>query len=68
MPLGSAMRVAIWSAIVELFRVTHNVPEGAGAIGYAALKAHAHEFAGQQVAVVMCGGNLSVEALKKALG
>lgn len=57
----------MYSAVRDLLNITHNVPEGAGAAGFAALRKHAAEFAGQKVCVVMCGGNLSEASLLTAL-
>lgn len=59
---------AMLEGIRDLLRITHNVPEAAAAAGLAALRAHAAEFEGQQVAIVMCGGNLSEATLRLALG
>jgi len=58
---------AIFAAVRDLIRITHNVPEGAGAAGLAGLRVLAPELAGKRVAVVMCGGNLSMADLKRAL-
>ncbi len=57
----------MYNAVRDLLNITHNVPEGAGAAGFAALRKHAAEFAGQKVCVVMCGGNLSEASLLTAL-
>ena len=59
---------AIYVAIRDLIRVTHNLPEGAGAAGLAGLRALASQLAGQRVGIVMCGGNLAERDLKKAIG
>jgi threonine dehydratase len=56
---------AIAAAARDLIRVTHNVPEGAGATGLAGLRVLAPELAGRRVAIVMCGGNLSMDALRR---
>ncbi len=58
---------SLYEGIRDLIRITHNLPEGAGAAGLAALRQHAAEFAGQRVAIVMCGGNLSDAALRQAI-
>lgn len=63
----SVSEEAIYSAVRDLIRITHNVPEGAGATGLAGLRALAPELAGKRVAIVMCGGNLSMASLKRAL-
>lgn len=51
----------IAQAIRDLWRVTHNLAEGAGAVGFAGLRALAPKLEGQTVAVVMSGGNLATE-------
>ena len=51
----------------ELIRTTHNLPEGAAAGGLAGLRKAAARYAGKKVAIVLCGGNISVEALRKVL-
>jgi threonine dehydratase len=58
---------AMYQAVRELINLTHNVPEGAGAAGFAGLKALAPQLAGKRVAIIMCGGNLAERDLKKAL-
>lgn len=58
---------AMYAAVRDLIRITHNVPEGAGAAGLAGLRLLAPELAGRRVAIVMCGGNLSMAALRRAL-
>jgi threonine dehydratase len=51
----------------ELIRTTHNLPEGAAAGGLAGLRKVAASYAGQKAAIVMCGGNIGVEALARIL-
>lgn len=58
---------AIYAAIRDLIRITHNVPEGAGATGLAGLRELAPTLGGQRVAIILCGGNLSMESLRTAL-
>lgn len=58
----------MYAAIRDLLRITHNVPEGAGAAGLAGLRRLAPELAGKRVAIVICGGNLSTAALVRAMG
>ena len=58
---------AIYAAVRDLIRITHNVPEGAGAAGLAGLHVLASKLAGKRVAIVMCGGNLSMDSLRSAL-
>lgn len=57
----------LYQAVRDLIRITHNIPEGAGAGGLAGLRRLAPELAGARVAIVMCGGNLSTESLRVAL-
>ena len=57
----------IYEAIREYVRITHNIAEGAGAAGLAGLKKLAPRLAGQHVAIVLCGGNLSNELLRRAI-
>ncbi|MEA3244782.1 MAG: threonine/serine dehydratase [Gemmatimonadota bacterium] len=58
---------AIYAATRDLIRITHNIPEGAGATGLAGLRVLAPELAGKRVAIVMCGGNLAMAHLERAL-
>ena len=58
---------AMYQAVRELINLTHNIPEGAGAAGFAGLQALAPQLAGKRVAIIMCGGNLAERDLKKAL-
>jgi threonine dehydratase len=57
----------MYQAIRDLLRTTANLPEGAGAAGLAGLRRLAPELAGQRVGIVMCGGNLSAAALRRAV-
>ncbi len=57
----------MYQGIRDLIRITHNLPEGAGAAGLAGLHKLATELAGKRVGIVMCGGNLSSEALRTAV-
>ena len=58
---------ALYESIRDLIRLTHNLPEGAGAAGLAGLRALAPQLAGRRVGIVMCGGNLSERDLRIAL-
>jgi len=49
---------AIAQAVRDLWRITHNLAEGAGAAGLAGLRLLAPRLAGRTVGIVMCGGNL----------
>jgi threonine dehydratase len=57
----------MYAGIRDLVRITHNVPEGAGAAGLAGLRHLAPRLAGKRVAIIMCGGNLSMASLRRAL-
>lgn len=54
-------------AMREIIQATHNLPEGAGALAYAALKKQRGQWQGKRVACVLTGGNASMEILRKAL-
>lgn len=56
---------AIIRAIRLLWRTTHNMAEGAGAIALAALAGRRTEYAGQNVVTILCGGNLDSESLQQ---
>jgi len=58
---------AIYAATRDLIAITHNIPEGAGATGLAGLRVLAPQLAEKRVAIVMCGGNLSMASLRRAL-
>jgi len=57
----------LYEGIRDLIRLTHNIAEGAGAAGLAGLRKLAPRLAGRQVAIVLCGGNLSNQSLKRAI-
>jgi len=57
----------IADAIRNLLEHTHNLAEGAGAAPLAAALQMKERLAGKKVVLVMSGGNLSVERLKKIL-
>jgi threonine dehydratase len=46
---------------------THNLVEGSGAIGFAALPKLADRLAGKRVGIVFCGGNMDVGLLRRVL-
>ena len=50
--------VAIAQGVRDLWRITHNLAEGAGATGLAGLHLLAPRLAGRTVGIVLCGGNL----------
>lgn len=49
---------AIAQGVRDLWRITHNLAEGAGATGLAGLHVLAPRLAGRTVGIVICGGNL----------
>ncbi|AMW05430.1 threonine ammonia-lyase [Gemmatimonas phototrophica] len=51
----------ISQAVRDLWTITHNLAEGAGAAGLAGLRLLAPRLAGQTVGIVMCGGNLDAQ-------
>ena len=57
----------IQRAIVTVLETTHNVAEGAGAAPLAAALQLKERLAGKTVALIMSGGNLSLEKLRAAL-
>jgi threonine dehydratase len=50
-----------------ILSVTHNLVEGAGAMGFAALDKLRARLAGKKVGIVFCGGNLDVGMLRRIL-
>jgi threonine dehydratase len=57
----------IAESIRVLMSVTHNLVEGAGAVGYTALGKLRDKLAGQRVGVVFSGGNLDLATLRRIL-
>jgi threonine dehydratase len=57
----------IWRAIVLLLEHTRNLAEGAGATALAVALQIKERLAGKKVALIMSGGNLSLEKLKQAI-
>ncbi|MGH7712451.1 MAG: threonine/serine dehydratase [Gemmatimonadaceae bacterium] len=57
----------IAAAMREFIALEHQLIEGAAAVALAALGRKAAEFRGRRVAVVLCGGNVSLETLQKVL-
>ncbi len=55
------------SAMRELLEATHNLAEGAGALGWAALKKTRVQWRGARVACMLSGGNASLDLLRRAL-
>ncbi|MHA6316724.1 threonine ammonia-lyase [Altererythrobacter sp. CAU 1778] len=54
-------------AVSLLLQIEKTVVEGAGAAGLAALLAHPDRFAGRNVGVVLCGGNIDTRLLANVL-
>jgi threonine dehydratase len=56
------------ASLIEAMRLAHQhlgiVLEPSGAAGLAALLEHRDRFAGQNVAIVLCGGNLTPDQMK----
>ncbi len=58
---------AVAEAIRLLFRATHNLAEGAGAAGLAALMSERDRMAGRRVGVVLSGGNIDADVFATVL-
>ena len=58
---------AIAGAIRDLLRYTHNLAEGAGAAPLAAIRERSTELAGKRVGMVLSGGNLDAETLRRVV-
>jgi threonine dehydratase len=54
-------------AVSLLLQIEKTVVEGAGAAGLAALLAHPGRFAGREVGIVLCGGNIDTRLLANVL-
>jgi threonine dehydratase len=54
-------------AVSLLVQIEKTVVEGAGAAGLAALLAHPERFAGREVGIVLCGGNIDTRMLANVL-
>jgi threonine dehydratase len=57
----------IEAAILLMMAHTHNLTEGAGAIPLAAALKYRERFAGKKIVLVLSGGNLSMEQLRRIL-
>jgi threonine dehydratase len=55
------------TAVSLLLQIEKTVAEGAGAAGLAAIMAHKDKFAGKNVGVVLCGGNIDTRLLANVL-
>lgn len=58
---------ALERAVSLLLQIEKSVVEGAGAAGLAAMLAHPEKFAGHNVGVVLCGGNIDTRLLANVL-
>lgn len=57
----------IAEALRLLMRTTHQMLEGAAAVGLAAIMKHREQFQGQEVGLILSGGNIDEETLKLVL-
>jgi threonine dehydratase len=57
----------VLEAMRELIQATHHLPEGSGALAWAAFKKQAHHWHGARVACVLSGGNVSLEVLRACM-
>lgn len=57
----------IAESLRTIVSLTHNLVEGAGAMGFAALPKLRDELTGKRVAIIFCGGNIDSGMLKKVL-
>jgi threonine dehydratase len=57
----------IAASLRTILAITHNLVEGAGAMGLAALPRLKDRLAGKRVGVVFCGGNLDTATLRRIL-
>jgi threonine dehydratase len=59
--------VEIAESLRTILSITHNLVEGAGAMGLAAALKLRDRLAGQRVGIVFCGGNLDTSTLSRIL-
>ena len=57
----------IADALRTIVSLTHNLVEGAGAMGFAALPRLRDRLAGKRVGIIFCGGNIDVVTLRRVL-
>jgi threonine dehydratase len=55
-------------AIIQLLRTTHNLAEGAGAAPVAAAWKLRQTLKGQKIVMVLSGGNIDLDTLRRVLG
>jgi threonine dehydratase len=58
---------AIAAAMIAFIDKQHQLAEGAAGVALAAFLARADEFRGKNVVILICGGNVSLESLRKIL-
>jgi threonine dehydratase len=58
---------ALERALAMLLQIEKTVVEGAGAAGLAAVLAHPEKFAGRNIGLVLCGGNIDTRLLANVL-
>ncbi|WP_068071997.1 threonine ammonia-lyase [Novosphingobium lentum] len=58
---------ALESAVALMLQIEKTVAEGAGAAGLAAVMSHRELFAGRNVGIVICGGNIDTRLLANVL-
>jgi threonine dehydratase len=57
----------IAEAMRTILSLTHNLVEGAGAMGFAALQKLRDELSGRRVGIIFCGANIDAETLRRVL-
>jgi threonine dehydratase len=57
----------IAESLRTILSTTHNLVEGAGAMGLAALAKLRDRLAGRRVGIIFCGGNIDAETLRRIL-
>lgn len=57
----------IAEALRTIVSLTHNLVEGAGAMGFAALPKLRDRLAGKRVGIIFCGGNIDLATLRRVL-
>jgi threonine dehydratase len=57
----------IAESLRTILSITHNLVEGAGAMGFAGVRKLADTLAGKRVGIIFCGGNLDTATLRRIL-
>ena len=57
----------IAESLRTILSITHNLVEGAGAMGFAGLRKLAPKLAGKRVGIIFCGGNMDTGMLRRIL-